>query len=111
MHWYNPFSQVLTNNIWPNVSTSQRAQNLTTDILVLNFGPKEYQAVTNSDSLWAGIIAPMFNKFTPLEEGPLLTKIKDYLKKVDFPVKKLIFLSPDSPPTSITIKFFISPLL
>ena len=34
--------------------------NLTTDILVLNFGPKEYQAVTNSDSLWAGIIAPMF---------------------------------------------------
>ena len=34
-------------------------------------------------------IAPMFNKFTPLEEGPLLTKIKDYLKKVDFPVKKL----------------------
>ena len=60
MHWYNPFSQVLTNNIWPNVSTSQRAQNLTTDILVLNFEPKEYQAVTNSDSLWAGIIAPMF---------------------------------------------------
>jgi len=34
-------------------------------------------------------IAPMFNKFTPLEEGPLLTKIKEYLKKVDFPVKKL----------------------
>jgi len=35
------------------------------------------------------LIAPMFNKFTPLEEGPLLSKIKDYLKKVDFPVKKL----------------------
>ena len=34
-------------------------------------------------------IAPMFNKFTPLEEGPLLTKIKEYLKKVKFPVKKL----------------------
>ncbi len=34
-------------------------------------------------------IAPMFNKFTPLEEGPLLTKIKKYLKKVDFPVRKL----------------------
>ena len=34
-------------------------------------------------------IAPMFNKFTPLEEGTLLTKIKDYLKRVDFPVKKL----------------------
>ena len=34
-------------------------------------------------------IAPLFNKFTPLDEGPLLSKIKDYLKKVDFPVKKL----------------------
>ena len=34
-------------------------------------------------------IAPMFNKFTPLEEGPLLSKIKDYLKTVNFPVKKL----------------------
>ncbi|MBI45839.1 MAG: peptidase M48 [Candidatus Marinimicrobia bacterium] len=34
-------------------------------------------------------IAPMFNKFTPIEEGPLLSKIKDYLKTVNFPVKKL----------------------
>ena len=34
-------------------------------------------------------IEPMFNKFTPLEEGPLLTKIKEYLEKVKFPVKKL----------------------
>ena len=34
-------------------------------------------------------IAPMFNKFTPLPEGKLLDKIQDYLKKVDFPVKKL----------------------
>jgi len=34
-------------------------------------------------------IAPMFNKFTPLEEDPLLSKIKDYLKTVNFPVKKL----------------------
>ncbi len=34
-------------------------------------------------------IAPMFNKFTPLPEGELLNKIQDYLKKVNFPVKKL----------------------
>ena len=34
-------------------------------------------------------IAPMFNKFTPLPDGPLLDKIQEYLKKVDFPVKKL----------------------
>ena len=60
MHWYNPFSQILTNNIWPNVSTSQRAQNLTTDILVLNFQPYEHQQSSNPDSLWAGITAPMF---------------------------------------------------
>jgi STE24 endopeptidase len=34
-------------------------------------------------------IAPMFNKFTPLPQGPLLDKIQDYLRKVEFPVKKL----------------------
>ena len=60
MYWYNPFSQVLTNNIWPNVSTSQRAQNLTTDILVMNLEPYEHQQTSNPDSLWAGITAPMF---------------------------------------------------
>ena len=60
MNWYNPYSQVLTNDIWPNVSTSQRAQNLTTDILVLDFEPKEYQESVDPDSVWAGIITPMF---------------------------------------------------
>ena len=35
------------------------------------------------------LIAPMFNKFTPMQEGPLLDKIKNYLQKVNFPVKKL----------------------
>ena len=33
-------------------------------------------------------IAPLFNKFTPIEEGPLLDKIKAYLHKVNFSVKK-----------------------
>ena len=60
MYWYNPYSQVLTNNIWPNVSTSQRAQNLTTDVLVLKYKPKEFQTSVDPDSLWAGIITPMF---------------------------------------------------
>ena len=60
MHWYNPYSQVLTNTIWPNISTSQRAQNLTTDILVLNFEPKEYQESVDPDSVWAGVVTPMF---------------------------------------------------
>ena len=31
----------------------------------------------------------MFIKFTPMPEGPLLDKIKNYLQKVNFPVKKL----------------------
>ena len=60
MFWYNPYSQVLTNNIWPNVSTSQRAQNLTTDVLVLKYKPQEFQSSADPDSLWAGIITPMF---------------------------------------------------
>ena len=39
--------------------------------------------------IFTTFIAPMFNKFTPLEDGPLLTRIKDYLSKVNFPVQRL----------------------
>ena len=39
--------------------------------------------------IFTTFIAPMFNKFTPLEDGPLLQKIKDYLQKVNFPVTRL----------------------
>jgi len=60
MYWYNPYSQVLTNNIWPTISTSQRAQNLTTDVLVLKYQPQEFQSSADPDSLWAGITTPMF---------------------------------------------------
>ena len=60
MYWYNPYSQVLTNNIWPTISTSQRAQNLTTDVLVLKYQPQEFQSTADPDSLWAGITTPMF---------------------------------------------------
>ena len=34
-------------------------------------------------------IAPLFNKFSPLEDSSLLKKIEDYLKKVDFPIAKI----------------------
>ena len=34
-------------------------------------------------------ITPFFNKFTPLEEGSLLSEIKSYLLKVNFPVSKI----------------------
>ena len=60
MYWYNPYSQVLTNSIWPNVSTSQRAQNITTDVLVLKYNPQDFQSNVDADSLWAGITSPMF---------------------------------------------------
>ena len=39
--------------------------------------------------IFNNLIAPMFNKFEPLEEGPLFDKIKSYLTAIDFPVKKL----------------------
>ena len=39
--------------------------------------------------IFTTFIAPMFNKFTPLEDGPLLTRIKDYLSKINFPVQRL----------------------
>ncbi len=39
--------------------------------------------------IFTTFIAPMFNKFTPLDDGPLLQKIKDYLLKVNFPVQRL----------------------
>lgn len=34
-------------------------------------------------------IMPLFNKFTPLEEGELRTAIEDYAEKVNFPLKGL----------------------
>ncbi len=39
MSWYNPYVQWRTNDIWPNQETSIRAQNETTDILVMNYEP------------------------------------------------------------------------
>jgi STE24 endopeptidase len=39
--------------------------------------------------LFTSIIAPIFNKFTPLEDGELLDVITQYSKKVDFPLTKI----------------------
>ncbi|MBH09340.1 MAG: peptidase M48 [Candidatus Marinimicrobia bacterium] len=36
--------------------------------------------------LFVHVIAPMFNKFTPLEKGELRTAIEEYAKKVKFPI-------------------------
>ena len=39
--------------------------------------------------LFVHVIAPMFNKFTPLEEGELRSAIEDYSKKVQFPINRI----------------------
>ena len=40
-------------------------------------------------SLYPVLIAPLFNKYTQLEDSPLLDAIKDLAKKVDFPLTKI----------------------
>ncbi|WP_020404593.1 M48 family metallopeptidase [Gracilimonas tropica] len=37
-------------------------------------------------------IMPLFNKFTPMEEGELRTAIEEYTEKVDFPLKGLFVI-------------------
>ena len=39
--------------------------------------------------LFVHVIAPMFNKFTPLEEGDLKTAIEEFANKVSFPVGRI----------------------
>jgi STE24 endopeptidase len=39
--------------------------------------------------LFVHVIAPMFNKFTPLEGGDLRTEIEKYTSKVDFPLARI----------------------
>ena len=39
--------------------------------------------------LFVHVIAPMFNKFTPLEEGDLRNEIEKYTSKVDFPLVRI----------------------
>ncbi len=61
LNWFNPFVQVRTKDIWPNLSTSIQAQNETTDILVLQFNHREHQADVPNDSIWGGIITPFYS--------------------------------------------------
>lgn len=61
MNWFNPFVQVRTKDIWPNLSTSIQAQNETTDIMVLQFHHREHQADVPNDSIWGGIITPFYS--------------------------------------------------
>ena len=60
MHWYNPYVPYKTKDIWPNQSTSIRAGNETTDVLVLRYGARDYQANYAPDSLWVGITTSLY---------------------------------------------------
>ncbi|KAF8778713.1 CAAX prenyl protease 1 homolog [Argiope bruennichi] len=40
-------------------------------------------------TVYADFIAPLFDKFTPLPEGPLRTRIEELAKSISFPLKKL----------------------
>ena len=53
--------RVRTKDIWPNQSTSLRAGNETTDILVLRYQAKEFQNIINPDSLWVGITTSLYS--------------------------------------------------
>ena len=39
--------------------------------------------------LFVHVIAPIFNKFTPLEEGELRSAIEKYTAKVNFPLARI----------------------
>ncbi len=61
LYWYNPYIPVRTKDIWPNQSTSLRAGNETTDILVLRYKAKEFQDNIDPDSLWVGITTSLYS--------------------------------------------------
>ena len=61
IHWYNPYVPYKTKEIWPNQSTSIRAGNETTDVLVLRYGARDYHVNQDSDSLWVGITTSLYS--------------------------------------------------
>ncbi len=40
-------------------------------------------------TIYADYIAPLFDKFSPLPDGELKTKIEELAASIDFPLKKL----------------------
>ena len=61
LHWFNPYVPVRTKDIWPNQSTSLRAGNETTDVLVLRYKSLEHQSNTDPDSIWVGITTSLYS--------------------------------------------------
>ena len=61
MIWYNPYVPYRTRDIWPNQSTSLRAGNETTDVIVLRYKSKIHQRNTNPDSTWVGVTTSLYS--------------------------------------------------
>ncbi|MFQ6616296.1 MAG: cell surface protein SprA, partial [Fidelibacterota bacterium] len=61
LFWYNPYTQVPTQSIWPNLETSRLSQNELTDILILNFSRRAGQQAVDPDSVWASITTPLYS--------------------------------------------------
>ena len=55
-------------------------------------------------TIYADYIAPLFDKFTPLPEGELRTKIEELAQSISFPLYKLYVVEG-------YINFFVLPLL
>jgi len=61
LYWYNPFVPYRTKEIWPNQSTSLRAGNETTDVLVMRYKSRVHQRETDKDSLWVGVTTSLYS--------------------------------------------------
>jgi len=70
MIWYNPYEDELTKNIWPEQSTSTRANNNTTKTLHLE---TEFLGNSGESSFWNGIMIPLYSS----EHDQSLTKYLD----------------------------------
>ena len=60
LSWFNPYVPLRTKEIWPNQSTSLRAGNETTDVLILRYKSRAFQRNLNSDSLWVGVTTSLY---------------------------------------------------
>lgn len=60
-YWYNPYIQYRTRDIWPNQSTSIRAGNETTDVLVLRYQKRPHQNNVSQDSVWSGVTTSLYS--------------------------------------------------
>ena len=61
LYWYNPYVPVRTRDIWPNQSTSLRAGNETTDVLILRYKTRAHQRNMNKDLIWVGITTSLYS--------------------------------------------------